>query len=155
MPAVQAMGVLLERTIIQRMYGRPLDTLLATWGLSLVMQQAFRSVFGAKEVSATLPDWLMGSFKPSDTIDIPINGVFMMGLTVLLTGAIFVLLFRSRWGLQVRATRNDTIGEFDFLLDAGPAGADRRREGPLLVHPRRGRDDRARHPAVLAALRRA
>jgi urea transport system permease protein len=72
--------------LIRRLYKRPLDTLLATWGLSLAMQQTFRSIFGAKEVSATLPDWLMGSFKPTDAIDIPINGLFMMGLTVLLTG---------------------------------------------------------------------
>ena len=91
-------GNLAEHVLISNLYKRPLDTLLATWGLSLIMQQAFRSVFGAKEVSATLPDWLMGSFKPSDTIDIPINGVFMMGLTVLLTGAIFVLLFRIALG---------------------------------------------------------
>ena len=104
-----AVGNLTERVLISKLYKRPLDTLLATWGLSLVMQQTFRSVFGAKEVSATLPDWLMGSFKPSDTIDIPINGVFMMGLTVQLTGAIFVLLFRSRWGLQVRATMQNRL----------------------------------------------
>ena len=47
--------------MIRHLYQRPLDTLLATWGLSLIMQQIFRSTFGAKEVSATLPDWLMGS----------------------------------------------------------------------------------------------
>ena len=70
---------LVERIMIRKLYRRPLDTLLATWGLSLIMQQVFRSIFGAKEVSATLPEWLMGSFKPTDTIDIPINGVFVMG----------------------------------------------------------------------------
>ncbi|MBB5393416.1 MULTISPECIES: urea ABC transporter permease subunit UrtB [unclassified Herbaspirillum] len=102
-------GYLTELLLISRLYKRPLDTLLATWGLSLAMQQTFRSIFGAKEVSATLPDWLLGSFKPTDSIDIPINGLFMMGLTVLLTGAIFVLLFRSRWGLQVRATMQNRV----------------------------------------------
>ena len=102
-------GYLTELLLISRLYKRPLDTLLATWGLSLAMQQTFRSIFGAKEVSATLPDWLMGSFKPTDAIDIPLNGLFMMGLTVLLTGAIFVLLFRSRWGLQVRATMQNRV----------------------------------------------
>jgi len=104
-----AIGNLTERLLISKLYKRPLDTLLATWGLSLAMQQSFRSIFGAKEVSATLPDWLMGSFKPTDSIDIPLNGLFMMGLTVLLTGAIFVLLFRSRWGLQVRATMQNRL----------------------------------------------
>lgn len=102
-------GYLTELLMISRLYKRPLDTLLATWGLSLAMQQTFRSLFGAKEVSATLPDWLMGSFKPTDSIDIPINGVFMMGVTLLLTGAIFILLFRSRWGLQVRATMQNRL----------------------------------------------
>lgn len=102
-------GYLTEMLLISRLYKRPLDTLLATWGLSLAMQQTFRSIFGAKEVSATLPDWLLGSFKPTENIDIPINGVFMMVLTVLLTGTIFILLFRSRWGLQVRATMQNRV----------------------------------------------
>ncbi|RXZ33789.1 urea ABC transporter permease subunit UrtB [Oxalobacteraceae bacterium CAVE-383] len=102
-------GYLTEWLLIGRLYKRPLDTLLATWGLSLAMQQTFRSIFGAKEVSATLPEWLMGSFKPTDNIDIPINGVFMMVLTILLTGGIFLLLFRSRWGLQVRATVQNRV----------------------------------------------
>jgi urea transport system permease protein len=102
-------GYITEWLMISRLYKRPLDTLLATWGLSLAMQQTFRSIFGAKEVSATLPDWLMGSFKPTENIDIPINGLFMMGLTAVLTGVIFLLLFRSRWGLQVRATMQNRL----------------------------------------------
>jgi urea transport system permease protein len=102
-------GYLAEWLMISRLYKRPLDTLLATWGLSLAMQQTFRSIFGAKEVSATLPEWLMGSFKPTENIDIPINGLFIMGLTVLMTGGIFLLLFRSRWGLQVRATVQNRV----------------------------------------------
>ncbi len=56
-------GYLVEFALIRHLYKRPLDTLLATWGLSLVMQQIFRSTFGAKEVSAVLPEWLMGSFQ--------------------------------------------------------------------------------------------
>src|ERR1700743_150881 len=54
-------GPLVEHLMIRRLYRRPLDTLLATWGLSLIMQQAFRSTFGAREVSAKLPDWLLGT----------------------------------------------------------------------------------------------
>jgi urea transport system permease protein len=68
------------------------------------MQQIFRSTFGAKEVSATLPDWLMGSWSPHEGLDIPINGMFVMALTLAVTGVVFLLLFRSRWGLRVRAT---------------------------------------------------
>lgn len=54
-----ALGYFAEFILIRHLYKRPLDTLLATWGLSLIMQQAFRSIFGAREVSPALPDWLM------------------------------------------------------------------------------------------------
>lgn len=99
-----AIGWLAEWALIRHLYRRPLDTLLATWGLSLAMQQAFRSTFGAKEVSITLPDWLLGSWAPHPGLDIPINGMFVMGLTFLVTGGVLVGLYRSRWGLRVRAT---------------------------------------------------
>jgi urea transport system permease protein len=104
-----AVGYLVEFALIQHLYKRPLDTLLATWGLSLVMQQIFRSTFGAKEVSAELPEWLLGSFKPTEDIDIPINGVFVMGLAALVTFAVFLFMFRSRWGLRVRATVQNRV----------------------------------------------
>lgn len=104
-----AIGWLVEWAMISKLYHRPLDTLLATWGLSLAMQQAFRSIFGAREVSATLPEWLMGSWNPTETIDIPRNGLFVMGLTILLTATIFLMLYRSRWGLQVRATMQNRV----------------------------------------------
>lgn len=97
-------GWLAEWALIRHLYRRPLDTLLATWGLSLAMQQTFRSVFGPKEVSPTLPDWLMGSWSPSPGLDIPINGLFVMALTLLVTALVLVALYRSRWGLRVRAT---------------------------------------------------
>jgi urea transport system permease protein len=98
------LGWLLEWGMIRHLYKRPLDTLLATWGLSLIMQQTFRSTFGAREVSATLPGWLMGSYKPTDSIDIPLNGIFVMGLSILVTLGVLLFMFRSRWGLRVRAT---------------------------------------------------
>ena len=99
-----AFGLLVEHLMVRRLYRRPLDTLLATWGLSLIMQQAFRSVFGAREVSAKLPDWLMGSLKPTQAIDIPINGLVVIGLTALLTTLVFIALFYTRFGIDVRAT---------------------------------------------------
>lgn len=104
-----AIGYLVEFTLIRHLYKRPLDTLLATWGLSLVMQQIFRSTFGAKEVSAELPTWLLGSFKPTADIDIPINGVFVMGLAVVVTFGVFLFMFRSNWGLRVRATVQNRV----------------------------------------------
>ena len=97
-------GWITEWALIRHLYKRPLDTLLATWGVSLGMQQLFRSTFGAKEVSATLPNWLMGSWAPAAGLDIPINGMFVMLLTAVVTGGVLLALYRSRWGLRVRAT---------------------------------------------------
>jgi urea transport system permease protein len=107
-----AVGLAVEHLLVRHLYRRPLDTLLATWGLSLIMQQAFRSTFGAREVSATLPDWLMGSVKPAPNIDIPINGLVLIALTLALTALVFVGLFRTRVGVQVRATmQNRTMAD--------------------------------------------
>jgi urea transport system permease protein len=104
-----ALGLAIEHLLIRKLYLRPLDTLLATWGLSLLMQQTFRSTFGAREVSAVLPEWMMGSVQPTQGVDIPINGLLIMGLTVLLTAVIFVALYRSRWGIRVRATTQNRV----------------------------------------------
>ncbi|HEY0561787.1 MAG TPA: urea ABC transporter permease subunit UrtB [Methylophilus sp.] len=102
-------GYFVEFAMIRHLYKRPLDTLLATWGLSLVMQQIFRSTFGAKEVSAELPEWMLGSFKPTPDIDIPINGVFVMVLALLVTAGVYMFMYRSRWGLRVRATVQNRV----------------------------------------------
>ena len=104
-----AVGMLVEWSLIRHLYKRPLDTLLATWGLALIMQQIFRSTFGAREVSPTTPSWLLGSWQPTPTIDIPLNGLFIMALTLVVTVAVFVFLFRSRWGLRVRATTQNRV----------------------------------------------
>jgi urea transport system permease protein len=99
-----AAGWLVEWALIRHLYKRPLDTLLATWGLSLGIQQAFRSGIGPKEVSPTLPDWLLGSWAPHPGLDIPINGLFVLALTAVVTGGVMLALYKSRWGLRVRAT---------------------------------------------------
>ncbi len=99
-----AAGWLAEWALIRHLYKRPLDTLLATWGLSLALQQCFRSFISPKEVSPTLPDWLMGSWAPHEGLDIPINGMFVLALTALVTALVMIALYRSRWGLRVRAT---------------------------------------------------
>ena len=104
-----ALGYLTEWGLIRHLYKRPLDTLLATWGLSLIMQQLFRSIFGAREVSPTLPDWLMGSCQPTEMIDIPLNGLFVLGLTLFVTVGVYFLMYRSRWGLRVRATTQNRV----------------------------------------------
>ena len=129
-----AAGYAVEILLVRRLYQRPLDTLLATWGLSLGMQQIFRSLFGAKEVSAELPAWMLGSFVPKQGLDIPRNGVFVMGLTILVSAGVYYLMFRSRWGIRIRATtqnrsmssavgiNTDRVDRFTFALGCGIAG---------------------------------
>ncbi|NEU13659.1 urea ABC transporter permease subunit UrtB [Methylobacterium sp. BTF04] len=98
-----ALGMLVEWALIRHLYKRPLDTLLATWGLSLILQQSFRTIFGPREVGVELPSWLIGSVQVTDTIEIPINGMFVMAVTALITAGVAVLMYRSRFGAQVRA----------------------------------------------------
>jgi urea transport system permease protein len=98
-----ALGLLVEWAMIRHLYRRPLDTLLATWGLSLILQQTYRSVFGAREVGVRLPDWMMGSLPVTGLIEIPINGIFVMVLALGISVAVYMMLFRSTWGKQVRA----------------------------------------------------
>ena len=104
-----AVGYLVEFALIRHLYKRPLDTLLATWGLSLIMQQIFRSTFGAREVSATLPKWLMGAWHLNSTIDIPLNGLFVMAIALVVTIGVVLFLYRSSWGLKVRATTQNRV----------------------------------------------
>jgi urea transport system permease protein len=102
-------GYGLEVLLIRHLYKRPLDTLLATWGVSLILQQMFRSAFGAREVSPELPEWIMGSMQPAEGIDIPISGLFVLGLTALVTAGVALMMFKSRWGLRVRATSQNRV----------------------------------------------
>ncbi len=104
-----ALGIFVEWAMIRHLYKRPLDTLLATWGLSLILQQVYRSVFGAREVGVTLPDYLLGSLPLTDIIEVPINGLFVMGLTTLITVGVFFIMFRSRFGKQVRAVTQNRV----------------------------------------------
>jgi len=129
-----ALGALVEWGLIRHLYKRPLDTLLATWGLSLILQQIYRSVFGAREVGVTLPDWLMGSVALSESIEIPINGLFVMGLTLIIAIGVALMMYRSRWGCQVRAVvqnrtmagavgiNTEKVDRMTFALGCGIAG---------------------------------
>jgi urea transport system permease protein len=128
------LGIFIEWSLIRHLYKRPLDTLLATWGLSLILQQVYRSVFGAREVGVDLPSWMMGSFQVTDTIQIPINGVFVLVLTLIITAIVVYLLYRSRWGIKVRAVMlnramagavgidTDRVDRMTFALGCGIAG---------------------------------
>ena len=98
-----ALGAFVEWAMIRHLYRRPLDTLLATWGLSLILQQLYRTVFGAREVGVTLPDWLMGSYPITDIIEVPINGIFVMVLTLVITAGVYLIMQKSSLGKQTRA----------------------------------------------------
>ncbi|CAB3793410.1 urea ABC transporter permease subunit UrtB [Pararobbsia alpina] len=129
-----AFGYLLERVFIRHFYERPLDTLLATWGLSLILQQTYRSIFGAQEVSSPLTSWLTGAWEPVAGIQLPLNRIFIMGLTAVVALAVWMILYRTRWGLRARAvTQNrkmssavgiDThrVDALTFALGSGLAG---------------------------------
>ena len=128
------LGALVEWAIIRHLYKRPLDTLLATWGLSLILQQLYRTVFGAREVGVTLPDWLMGSYALNENIEIPINGLFVMGLTIVITVGVALMMQKSRLGKQTRAVvqnrpmaaavgiNTEKVDRMTFALGCGIAG---------------------------------
>jgi urea transport system permease protein len=128
------LGYIVEIALVKYLYQRPLDTLLATWGLSMILQQACRSLFGAREDTATLPEWMMGSWSPSEGLDIPINGMFLLGLAIVMVLLVYFLMYRSRWGLNVRATMQNramagavgintkSVDRMTFALGCGLAG---------------------------------
>jgi len=97
------LGIFVEWAMIRRLYKRPLDTLLATWGLSLILQQSYRSIFGAREVGVSVPDWMLGSLQLTDLIEVPINGIFVMCLTLVIATTVGIMMYHSGWGKRVRA----------------------------------------------------
>src|SRR6056297_2469583 len=104
-----ALGLFVEWAMIRHLYKRPLDTLLATWGLSLILQQLYRSIFGAREVGVSIPDWMMGSLPLTDMIEVPINGIFVMILAVTISVGVWIMMYRSNWGKQVRAINQNRV----------------------------------------------
>ncbi|MEE3191264.1 MAG: urea ABC transporter permease subunit UrtB [Pseudomonadota bacterium] len=129
-----ALGAFVEWAMIRHLYHRPLDTLLATWGLSLILQQLYRTVFGAREVGVTLPDWLMGSYPVTDMVEVPVNGLFVMGLTIVITVGVALMMQKSRLGKQTRAVvqnrpmaaavgiNTEKVDRLTFALGCGIAG---------------------------------
>ncbi|HEX4119004.1 MAG TPA: urea ABC transporter permease subunit UrtB [Verrucomicrobiae bacterium] len=95
-------GLLIERTVIRFLYRRPLESLLATWGVSLFMQQCFRMVFGANNVQVNSPSWLLGHFSLSDII-FGYNRVFVVCFALLIVLGTWLLLTKTPLGLLIRA----------------------------------------------------
>ncbi|HET6146693.1 MAG TPA: urea ABC transporter permease subunit UrtB [Polyangia bacterium] len=96
-------GVLLERTVIRHLYGRPLETLLATWGISLILIQTVRLIFGAQNVAVANPDWLAGGVLLAQGLVLPYNRIGVVVFVVLVAASVWFLLQRTRLGLYVRA----------------------------------------------------
>ena len=129
-----ALGAFVGGAMIRHLYHRPLDTLLATWGLSLILQQLYRTVFGAREVGVTLPDWLMGSYPVTDLVEVPVNGLFVMGLTIVITVGVALMMQKSRLGKQTGAVvqnrpmaaavgiNTEKVDRLTFALGCGIAG---------------------------------
>jgi urea transport system permease protein len=96
-------GVLLERTVIRHLYGRPLETLLATWGISLILIQTVRLIFGAQNVAVANPDWLAGGVELAHGLVLPYNRIGVVVFVIVVAFGVWFLLQRTRLGLQVRA----------------------------------------------------
>src|SRR6266566_4342135 len=127
-------GVFLERTIIQFLYGRPLETLLATFGVSLILQQSVRSIFSALNRSVVTPDWMSGSLQLNDALAITYNRLYIVIFTLMVFAIILVVIKRTRIGLDIRAVsqnramakamgiRTEWVGAMTFGLGSGIAG---------------------------------
>jgi len=96
-------GMILERSVIRFLYGRPLETLLATWGISLILIQGVRTVFGAQNVQVENPSWMSGGFSALTNVVLPWNRIVIIGFAALVLLAMWSLLTRTRLGLFVRA----------------------------------------------------
>jgi len=126
-------GLVLERGIIRFLYRRPLESLLATWGVSLVLQQVFRHTFGAANVQVSSPSWLSGSFVLQDVL-FAYNRIFVIGFAVFIVLLTYWLLTRTPLGLQIRAVmqnrsmasalgvRTDRVNMITFAFGSGLAG---------------------------------
>ncbi|MGH9690782.1 MAG: urea ABC transporter permease subunit UrtB [Candidatus Acidiferrales bacterium] len=105
------LGAILEVSVIRYLYGRPLDTLIATWGISLILQQGARSLFGAIGVDVTAPQWLNRSISIRHGflagVDLPYVRLFIILVAVVVLGLVAVFIARTRWGMLLRAVHQN------------------------------------------------
>ena len=97
------LGILLERCLIRFLYGRPLETLLATWGVSLILQQAVRSIFGSPNKEVANPSWMTGGFDVLGGFSVTWNRLYIIVFCFAGLGALALILNRTRFGLHMRA----------------------------------------------------
>ncbi|MBP8065783.1 MAG: urea ABC transporter permease subunit UrtB, partial [Aeromonadaceae bacterium] len=129
-----SVGILIERSVIRFLYGRPLETLLATFGISLLLQQAVRSIFSPLNQTVVMPGWMSGTWVINDFLSLTLNRLVIIGFTLLLFAGLMCLLKRSRLGLEVRAVsqnramarnmgvRSARVNALTFGLGSGIAG---------------------------------
>ncbi len=127
-------GAALERSVIRFLYGRPLETLLATWGISLMLQQAVRSIFGAQNVGVENPVWMSGGVQVLGNLSLPYNRIVIIAFAVAVLLGVAGLISKTRLGLFVRGvTQNRPIAAcmgvntaridtYAFALGSGIAG---------------------------------
>lgn len=128
------LGGLMETTLVRHLYGRPLDTLLATWGVGLILQQAARSIFGAPNVNVVSPAWLNGGADIGAGFLLSYKRIFIIGLVLLVVAAMYLYLYRTSQGRRLRAVmqnremasclgvRSRWVDVTTFALGTGLAG---------------------------------
>lgn len=103
-------GILLERAVIRFLYGRPLETLLATWGVSLILIQTVRMIFGAQNVEVKNPSWMSGGFPLLGNLVLPYNRMVIILFSFAILIGVWFLLIKTRFGLFIRAiTQNRSM----------------------------------------------
>src|SRR5215472_129518 len=129
-----AVGVALERSVIRFLYGRPLETLLATWGVSLILQQAVRSIFGSPNKEVSNPRWMTGGFDPIGGFTVTWSRLYIIIFCFIVLGVLALVLNRTAFGLHMRAVtqnrpmasvmgiRTARVDALTFGLGSGIAG---------------------------------
>lgn len=127
-------GAVLERLVLRHLYGRPLETLLATWGISLVLMQGVRSIFGAQNVGVENPSWMSGGVQLLANLSLPYNRLIIIGFAVFVLVGMTLLISKTRLGLFVRGVTQNRpmasalgvntarIDTYAFSLGCGIAG---------------------------------
>jgi len=132
--AAALVGAILERLVLRHLYGRPLETLLATWGISLVLMQGVRSIFGAQNVGVENPSWMSGGVQLLANLSLPYNRLVIIGFAVFVLVGMTLLISKTRLGLFVRGVTQNRpmasalgvntarIDTYAFSLGCGIAG---------------------------------
>jgi urea transport system permease protein len=132
--AAALVGAAMERSVIRWLYGRPLETLLATWGISLILMQTVRSLFGAQNVGVENPSWLSGGVQVLPNLTLPFNRIAILVFAALVLLGMVLLISRTRLGLFVRGVTQNRrmaacmgvntarVDTYAFSLGAGIAG---------------------------------